>query len=190
MVADAEKVLKETTRIEGERIILRKFTQYDAEAVFEYAGDSETVKWLIWEGVKDIEGALKSLNDFSIPGVGVYAIELKENGKCAGCIDLRLDTANEKAGFGYVLNKKYWNKGYMSEALTALLKLAFDTLELNRVESLHFVGNEASGRVMEKCGMIKEGLSLQELKVKGVFQDVVHYGILRSGWEQRKGEKR
>lgn len=190
MTADVEKVLEETMRIESERIILRKFTQNDAEAVFEYGSDPGTVKWLIWEGINDIEGALKALNDFLISGAGVFAIELIENGKCAGCIDLRLDTANEKASFGYVLNKKYWGKGYMSEALAALLKLAFDILELNRVESTHYVGNEASGRVMEKCGMKKEGLSLQEVKVKGIFQDVVHYGILRSEWAQRKGEKK
>lgn len=188
MILGAEKILKKITRLECKRIILRSFTRDDAADVLEYASDAETVKWLVWEGVTDIESALKALNEFNIPTAGVYAITLRENGKCIGCIDLRLNMEHEKADFGYVLNKKFWNKGYTSEALDEVLRLAFEMLELNRVESTHYIGNEASGRVMEKCGMNKEGVALQEVKIKGVFHDVVHYGILRKDWME-KGAK-
>lgn len=180
MINGAEKVLEKITRLNSERIILRKFTQDDAEDVLEYGSDPETMKWLFWAGVSNIEGALEAINGYYSSNAGVFAIELKNENKCIGCIDLRLDTVNEKAGFGYVLNRKYWNKGYMTDALRMLLNLAFHTLDLNRVESTHFVGNEASGRVMEKCGMKKEGVFPQSVKVKGVFHDVVHYGILKS----------
>lgn len=186
MISGAEEVLKKITMLNSERIILRKFTQEDAEDVLEYGSDPETLKWLFWEGLKDIEGALEAINGYYVANAGVFAIELKEENKCIGCIDLRLNAVNEKASFGYVLNRKYWGRGYMTEALRTLLKLAFHMLELNRVESTHFVGNEASGRVMEKCGMIKEGLFLQEVKVKGVFHDVVHYGILRNERDMEK----
>jgi len=53
---------------------------------------------------------------------------------------------------------------------------------LNRVEATHYVGNEGSGRVMQKCGMTYEGTGIKEVKIKGVFQDVVHYAILRKQW--------
>ena len=66
----------------------------------------------------------------------------------------------------------------MTEALSAVLNLCFEKLELNRVESTHYVGNEGSGRVMQKCGMKFEGMSPQKEKVKGVFVDMVHYGII------------
>ncbi len=76
----------------------------------------------------------------------------------------------------------------MTEALTAILKLCFDKLELNRVEATHYVGNEGSGRVMNKSGMRLEGLAIQEVKIKGIFHDVVHYGITRSQWNERVNE--
>ena len=46
---------------------------------------------------------------------GIYAIALKENDLCIGAIDIRLDEANDKASFGYLLDPDYWNQGYMSE---------------------------------------------------------------------------
>jgi len=100
------------------------------------------------------------------------------------CIDVRVNPDHEKASFGYVLNRNYWNHGYMTEALEAILKLCFEDLELNRVEATHYVGNEASGKVIENCGMRQEGIALQEVKIKGKFHDVVHYGITKDQWIQ------
>lgn len=113
---------------------------------------------------------------------GFFAIELLETGHCIGCINLKVYPEHEKAVFGYVLNRKYWNQGYMTETLTAILNFGFKELELNRIEATHYSGNPASGKVMEKCGMKKEGYALQEVKIKGVFQDVVHYAVLRTQW--------
>jgi len=70
----------------------------------------------------------------------------------------------------------------MSEALNLILDFSFSKLELNRVEATHYIGNEGSGRVMQKCGMRYEGTGIQEVKVKGIFYDVVHYAILREEW--------
>ena len=70
----------------------------------------------------------------------------------------------------------------MTEALSAVLMLCFEKLELNRVEAGHYVGNEGSGRVMEKCGMELEGIGRQYEKIKGVFRDDVFYGITRDRW--------
>ncbi|HHW11383.1 MAG TPA: GNAT family N-acetyltransferase [Firmicutes bacterium] len=65
-----------------------------------------------------------------------------------------------------------------------MLDLAFSKLGLNRVESTHYAGNEASGRVMAKCGMKFEGKGRQEVKIKGIYHDVLHYGILKEEWLQ------
>lgn len=65
-------------------------------------------------------------------------------------------------------------------------ELAFAKLKLNRVESTHYAGNETSGRVMQKCGMIYEGTGVKEVKIKGVFHDVVHYAILKDDWIRSK----
>lgn len=179
MINGVDLVLRKITRLDTERLVLRKFNVDDARDVLEYGSDHETLKWLFWDGVENINGALESINEYYSKNAGVFAIELKEGHKCIGVIDLRLDTKNEKAGFGYVLNRKFWGNGYMTEALGRILELAFDMLELNRVESTHFAGNDASGRVMQKCGMKKEGVSKQYVKVKGIFHDVIHYAVLR-----------
>lgn len=185
MVENYMDVLKNNATIPTERLLLRRFRDSDAEDVLSYAGDELTVKYLTWEGIKTLEQAKDIIHSFYCRE-GVYAIELKENGHCIGAINLHVKPEHEKAGFGYVLNRKYWNHGYMTEALLAILEMAFEKLELNRVEATHYVGNEGSGRVMEKCGLMKEGLALAEVKIKGVFRDVVHYAITREQWNKRK----
>jgi len=131
-------------------------------------------------GVKSIEDAKADVYNYLLSRPGIFAIEF--NRKCIGAIDLRLVPEHKKAGFGYVLNREFWGQGIMTEALSALLRLCFEKLELNRVEEHHYAGNEGSGRVMQKCGMIFEGLSPQAERVKGVFRDVVRYGITREQW--------
>lgn len=182
MKKNYNEILYKNETIELENIILRKYRADDAEDIFEYASDVETVKHLTWSGVQSVEEARAGIYDYYWSKPGIYAIEFRENAKCIGCIDLRIKVENEKASLGYVLNRKYWGRGLMSGALRAVLELCFEKLELNRVEAGHFVGNEASGRVMAKCGMVQEGISKQSSKVRGVFRDEVHYAITREQW--------
>ncbi len=171
--------------LETTRLRLRKFKLSDKEAVYKYGRDPRTLKYLEWIGVTTREEARISIEEYYLSRAGIYAIALKENDLCIGAIDIRLDEANDKAGFGYLLDHDYWNKGYMSEVLTKILEYCFVDLKLNRVEALHYKINEASGRVMAKCGMKFEGIGIQELKVKGVYQDAVHYGITKEMWQNQ-----
>jgi ribosomal-protein-alanine N-acetyltransferase len=182
MHKDYKEIFLDTKTLHTRRLLLREFTLQDELEVFEYGSDEITLKYLIWEGITDILGARKAItNYYSKPGV--FALALEETNKCIGCIDLRLEPQYEKGSFGYILSRKYWNQGYMSEALLRILRFCFEELELNRVEATYYVGNEGSGRVMEKCGMIKEGVGIQEVKIKGVFHDVVHLGIIKEQWK-------
>jgi ribosomal-protein-alanine N-acetyltransferase len=178
MKKNYNEILYENKTLHTPRLILRKFKKEDAADVLEYASDAETMRFLVWNGLSTVEDAVAAIVNVYWARAGIFAITLE--GKCIGCIDLRLCPEHERAGFGYVLNRAYWNRGYMTEALNAVLALCFEKLELNRVESMHYVGNEGSGAVMQKCGMKKEGVSPQQKKIKGVFQDVVHYGITRA----------
>ncbi|MCL2199456.1 MAG: GNAT family N-acetyltransferase [Defluviitaleaceae bacterium] len=179
MVKNYNEILYENETLPTPRLTLRKFRKTDAADVFEYGSDAETLKYLVWEGLKTEDEAKESIINYYWSRLGFFAIELNETGKCIGGIDIRVDPDNEKASFGYVLNRAFWGKGYMTEALNAVLDLCLDKLQLNRVESTHYVGNEASGRVMQKCGMVYEGTGIREVKVKGVFYDVVHYAIVK-----------
>ena len=67
----------------------------------------------------------------------------------------------------------------MTEALRAVIKFGFEEMNLNRIEAQHETTNPASGRVMEKVGMKKEGVLRQRLLNKGKFVDVALYSVLR-----------
>jgi len=182
MVENYNEILHENETIETENLTLRKFRGSDAEDLYEYASDKEVMKYLTWSGVRTLEEAKGGIYNFLLSRPGIFAIELKENSKCIGTIDFRIIIEHERAEFGYMLNRNYWGRGIMSEALSAILALCFEKLELNRVDSGYFIGNEASGRVMEKCGMIKEGVARKALKAQGIFRDHVLMGILREDY--------
>lgn len=186
MKSNYNDIIRKNMNIHTDRLLLRKFNMKDKESVLAYGSDEQTLKYLIWPGIRDLEEAERVIFAYySKPGV--YALELKESRQCIGCIDIRIEPRHEKASFGYVLNRNYWNHGYMTEALAVILELCFMKLELNRIEATHYAGNEGSGKVMEKSGMNYEGIALQEVKIKGVFQDVVHYGITRTQWLNKMG---
>lgn len=179
---DYKRIMKDNNILKSDRLILRPFTMDDIRDVYLYASDPKVTEFLTWETHEDILETEQILNNFYIGSNGIYAIELEIEERCIGCIDLRLDAENDKGSFGFVLNSNYWNQGYMSESLQLILDFAFIKLGLNRIESTHYLENKASGRVMEKCGMKYEGTGLQELKVKDIYYDVVHYGILKEDW--------
>ena len=182
MKENYKEILYDNEILNAERILLRKFKKADAPDLFEYGSDKETLKFLAWKGFKTVEEAKRAIINYYWFELGCYAIELKNNGKCIGCIELKLEPEHEKSSFSYVLNRLYWGKGFMTEALAVVLELCFTKLDLNRVESTHFIGNEGSGKVMQKCGMILEGIGKQEMKIKEVFYDVAHYGITKEHW--------
>ena len=183
MSLDYNKIFDENKILEGERIFLRPFTLKDKRDVYEYAGSEKVTKYLTWEKINSLEKAESIILDIYRRRKGIFAIEHKAEQKCIGCIDLRIESSDCKASFGYVLNESYWNKGYMTEALKMILDLAFNKLKLNRLEATHYAGNEGSGRVMEKCGMIYEGTVREETLIKGIYHDVKHYGILKRDYK-------
>ncbi len=179
---DYNEILKENPVLKSNRLSLRPFTIDDIDAVLLYASDNIVTKYLTWPSYTDISQVEEVVKKYYIGKEGVFAIELESEQKCIGCIGLILYIEHNKASFGYVLNREYWNKGYMTEALNIILDFSFSKLELNRVEATHYIGNEGSGRVMQKCGMKYEGTGIQEVKVKYIYQDVIHYAILRDEW--------
>jgi len=182
VVKNYNEVLYANERIETPRLILRRAQIKDAADIFEYGSDPEVTKTLEWDGLTTIDEARDSIFNYYWEVPGKWLIELKGEGKVIGGIDVRLKHSHDKASFGYALNRHFWGKGYMAEALEAVVVLCFDKLEANRVEARHFAGNEASGRVMEKVGMKLEGLAKQGEIVKGKPHDVLFYGLCREDY--------
>ncbi len=112
----------------------------------------------------------------------IWAITLKNTGELVGAIGLTFAEAHERAELGYWVGRPFWNHGYASEAAQAVIACSFRTLGLNRVQAHHMATNPASGRVMEKAGMGREGYSPDALKKNGRFHDAIFYGVLRNDW--------
>ena len=167
--------------IDTDRLHLRHFTEFDAADVFEYASDAQTVKYLTWNAHKSIQES-KDILQSLLSNEETYAIVLKENEKVIGCIDLRIISETE-ASFGYVLNRAYWNKGYMSEVLRSSLTYMFVELGIETVTSCHETENPASGAVMKKCGMQWTHLAIQET-LFGKTTNNDHYCITKEAWIQ------
>jgi RimJ/RimL family protein N-acetyltransferase len=114
----------------------------------------------------------------------VLAITLKPDGLVVGSMSLMLRAVHQRAEFGYMVARERWNHGYCTEAARAIMRYGFEQLELNRIEATHFVRNPASGRVMQKLGMVREGLLRQHVRNRGTFEDLVMHSMLRSDFEQ------
>lgn len=111
-----------------------------------------------------------------------WGITARAGGAVLGVISLRPVVAHRHAEIGYWLGVPYWNQGYMTEAARAVVDYGFGDLDLLRIYATHFARNPASGRVMQKAGMTREGCLRQHVMRWDVPQDLVHYGILRDEW--------
>ena len=111
---------------------------------------------------------------------GTFAIALRDGGKVIGTIGFMwVQRDNRSAEVGYSLSRAYWNRGYMSEALRAVLDFGFTKLNLNRIEAQHECDNPASGHVMKNAGMRHEGTLRERIYNKGRYADVELYAIVR-----------
>lgn len=161
--------------LETDRLMLRPITLDDAEDLFEYASDPENTRHTFptHQSIEETEWVISNL--FMSSPLGNFAIELKENGKMIGTCDLRVNESEKSAELAYAINKKYWGNGYAPEAAKRLLELAFQDLKIERLWAKFSSKNPASGRVMEKIGMEKEGILRHTKNLCGDFVDQVIY---------------
>ena len=167
-----------------ERLLLRRMTMKDAQDVFEYSCDPEVARHVLWSAQKHISEAKDYIRYMTkryrddLPSS--WGIIDKASGRLVGTIGyMAFSEENASVEVGYSLARWLWGKGLMTEALRAVIDYTFDAMDVNRIEAQHEIDNPSSGRVMEKCGMVKEGVLRQRLYNKGEFKDVALYSILR-----------
>ncbi|MGB8687124.1 MAG: GNAT family protein [Microcoleus sp.] len=177
-------ILANLPSIETDRLLMRKITLNDANDMFEYAADPQVSEYTMWSTHSSIEETkyfLKSLlkmykrRELVDWGI-VHKAEKKLIGTC-GYVEWSM--THSRGEIGYALDRKYWNQGYMSEAVNAIMEFGFREMLLNRIEAKCEVNNIGSARVMEKVGMQLEGILRQQLFVKGRYWDLKIYSILR-----------
>ncbi len=113
----------------------------------------------------------------------IFAICDLGSGQLMGAVGLEVSEPNQHAELGYWLGRDYWNRGFCTEAAQAVVKYGLTEMGLHKVHAHFLSRNPASGRVLEKIGMIQEGYLRGHVRKWGVFEDVVCYGILASDLE-------
>lgn len=172
------------------RLLLRPFTIQDAPAVQRLAGDREIAANTVLIPHPYPEGAAEEwIRGHDEPSDNdIFAIESHDSelaGELIGAIGLHVERFHQRAEIGYWLGVPYWGRGYATEAANAVVSYAFETHGLQRVFGFHFTRNPASGRVLAKAGLQREGTLRQHLVKWGERVDVDYYGILRGEWAAR-----
>jgi RimJ/RimL family protein N-acetyltransferase len=172
------------------RLKMRDFTEEDWMSVHEYASDPEVTRYVDWgpNSEEDTTNFLKRAleSQLSIPRESYeLAVVLKKENILIGGGRISVSDPRRREGFiGYVLNRKYWGRGYATELAEALLAFGFKELGLHRIYATCDIDNTASAHVMEKIGMQREAC-LREYRLQGnSWCDQLIYAILDHEWSE------
>ena len=113
-----------------------------------------------------------------------FWIRSKESNLIIGTVSISsiVRGAFQSAFLGYKLDYNYINKGIMTEVINEVVKIAFDVLELHRIEANIMPKNEPSMHVVQKCGFTNEGMSKKYLMINGIWEDHCHFVKLNENW--------
>lgn len=181
----SDGIFRRLPTIEGRRVVLRAIKMSDARDIYDYCSDDMVAKHVMWEaydGMGDARSFVRFIQRlYKNDEPSSWGITLPGSNKVIGTVGFMWWNREYKAAeVGYSLSRDYWNRGIMTEALALILDFGFKRMSLNRIEAQHVDANAASGRVMEKCGMKKEGVLRSRIFSKGEFRDMVLYAILKS----------
>jgi ribosomal-protein-alanine N-acetyltransferase len=178
---------KGTQPLKTERLLLRKIQPGDAEMVCAWMSDPEVCKYERWSPHPNAgysRGYIAEVFDgYKSDCTYQWGIEL--SGRLIGSVSIAgINDFDQKALLGYCVARKYWSNGYATEAVKAVLRYMFSEIGLNRIEASHSVNNPASGRVLEKCGMLLEGQAKDYYLSNSGFQDSRLFGVTKEQYLQ------
>jgi RimJ/RimL family protein N-acetyltransferase len=170
------------TELTTERLRLRAPVPGDAAAIRRYAGDERVARTTLViphpYTDADAEEFIALTARWWEQGQAASWVITVAGGALVGCIGLTFTAEHRRAELGYWIAPAEWGRGYATEAARAVVDWAFAN-GWERITAGHFVGNEASGRVLEKIGLEREGLLRGHFVRFGERRDLVAYGLLR-----------
>jgi RimJ/RimL family protein N-acetyltransferase len=181
------------TRIESERLILRRFRDSDLAPFVAYRNDPEVARYQSWDSFDEREAqALIREMASGQPGVPgdwfQFAVESKETGGLVGDCALQVDGQEPyRAELGFTLAREHQGKGFASEAVSRLLDYAFASLELHRIFAIADCRNKPSWTLLERVGLRQEGHFLENVWFKGEWSDEYLYAVLKDEWLRTRG---
>lgn len=179
--------------LETPRLFLRPIRMSDAADIFDYASDPEVARYMSWDchtSLSDTQAYIEFTTDaYRTGGHYDYAFESKETGRVIGAGGAFKDIAEGDtcAEIGYVLNRDFWGRGLVPEAMRVFVDYLFAVKNIHRVEAYHFLENEKSGRVMQKLGMTHEGTLVDKQYLKGRFITTKVYAVINPAHLRQEG---
>lgn len=175
--------------LETERLLLRRIDINDAEEILALRGNPQTMKYIPRPLAKTKEDALEHIamiEEKIINNTGInWGITIKGNPKIIGIIGhYKISPENHRAEIGYMAFPEFNGKGYMSEAIKAVVTYGFEQLKLHSIEAIIDPENIASERVLQKNGFVKEAHIKENELWEGKFLDTVIYSLLRKNFKK------
>ena len=176
----------EFENLETSRLVLRKLDMGDLYEYYEdLYGDGSVTKYMTFDAHQDIGESLESLQRaverYDEGGFYRWAVERKEDESLIGVVQLlNFDEGENACSFALMFAESCWNRGYATEAMTEVLKFAFEKLEVEKIVVDHMAGNGASGAVMTKLGMIPTGIRPGKYQKHGQIYDAVCYELVHT----------
>jgi RimJ/RimL family protein N-acetyltransferase len=185
-----------TVFLTTDRLVLRQFTEDDADNLVELDSDPRVMRFL--SGGKptpraDIENRVLPgiLRFYALGPAGCWAAQDRETGAFLGWLSLKPadDGDIEQVELGYRLRARTWGRGYATEGSRALVRAAFDDLGVGRVWAQTMAVNTASRRVMEKAGLryLRTVHPHFDDPIDGTEHGEVEYELRRAEWTTRRG---
>ncbi|MBT5346907.1 GNAT family N-acetyltransferase [bacterium] len=173
--------------LETLKLVLNQFDSSDAEKIATYLNDVDMSKFVsnipFPYSLENASTFIDSCREqFLIKKSITFAIREKSSQILVGSIAIQIKARHKRGVLGFWIAKDYWRRGFATESLEKVLEFAFDDLKLNKLEAVHHTENLASGKLMRKVGMVKEGELKQHYFKNDKFWDVVTMGICRDDY--------
>jgi RimJ/RimL family protein N-acetyltransferase len=175
-----------------ERLLLRPLTIDDAADLALRRSDPATAEFQAWTVPYSLERAVALIDDLTkhewvTPGEWhQLAVVERESGRTVGDVTFYLAHHGHTAEIGYTLHTWARGKGYATEAAAALIDHLVDDLGIHRIEASTHPDNIASNRVLERLGLVLEGIKKESYWVNDVVTDDAMWGMLARDWVQRR----
>lgn len=172
-----------------DRLLLRPFVPSDAAWVQRLAGDARiagmttNIPHPYPDGVAEAWIAAQA-DDARVGRGASFAVVMRDGGEPVGAMSLlHLHAGDARAMLAYWIGVAHWGQGHATEAARRIVRHATDDLGLTRIEGRCLARNLASARVLEKAGLVREGLLRRHVRRHGAFEDMLLYGLLMPGRE-------
>lgn len=182
---------KELPKVETDRLVLRQRTIDDVPDMFDYVSLENVAYPAGLPPIATLEDEYdyfenryyQNLEKANLPSG--YGITVKGSDHIIGSCDFNHRHEDDVFEIGYMLHPDFWGRGYMTEAVSALIEIGFTLLNLHKVEIRCYGSNKQSQRVAEKLGFTLEARIRDRKDTQGNRCDDLAYGLLKSEWEER-----